>query len=310
MNAIFKTITTLIILLSLGVGVYSLNRVAMLESQLGSVQSNLQSLSANQASVAQTLTTAQQDIAKVQDIASNSPKSQDQLLTGAVAKAAPAVVSVVISEAVPNLQVTYVNPFGNDPLFQNFGFQVPVYQQKGSTLQKVGAGSGFLISHDGYILTNKHVVNQASAKYTVLLSTGAQKTANVIYRDPTNDIAVIKIDGNYPTIASFGDSSTLKLGQTVVAIGNALGEYSNSVSVGIISGMNRSIQAYDSNGNVEQLSGILQTDASINPGNSGGPLVDLNGNVIGINVATVYGSSNISFSLPVDTIRKAIQGYI
>lgn len=233
-------------------------------------------------------------------------KSQDELLTAAVAKTAPAVVSVVISKDVPNLTVTYQNPFGDDPFFKDFGIQVPVYQQNGTVRKQVGAGTGFFITSDGYILTNKHVVADDKADYTVLLSTGAQKQAKVIYKDLSNDIAVIKIDGNnYPAV-SLGDSNSLKLGQTVIAIGNALGEYNNSVSVGIVSGLNRTIEASGA-GSSERLSGVIQTDAAINPGNSGGPLLNLDGAVLGVNVATVQGSSNISFSIPINTVKSIIK---
>ena len=236
-------------------------------------------------------------------------KSQDELLTAAVAKATPAVVSIVVSKDVPKLEVVYVNPFGEDPFFKDFGFRVPVYRQKGVERQKVGAGTGFLATKDGYIITNKHVVEDAEAQYTVLLSDGRQENAVVIYRDPAQDIAVIKIPGSgYKTI-SLGDSDSLKLGQTVVAIGNALGEYSNSVSVGIVSGLNRKITASSGSG-TEELSGVIQTDAAINPGNSGGPLLDLNGNVVGVNVATVIGSSNISFSIPIDSVMESIKRII
>lgn len=239
-----------------------------------------------------------------------SAKTQDQLLTSAVAKTAPAVVSIVISKAVPDLEVTYVNPFGNDPLFDKIGLEIPEYHNKGTTEQKVGAGSGFIISKNGYILTNQHVVSDPSADYTVLLSDGTQKTATVVYRDPTDDIAVLKIPGTYASVALFGNSSDLKLGSTVIAIGNALGEYSNSVSVGIVSGLNRDIQATDPEGGSEDLTGMIQTDASINPGNSGGPLLDLSGNVVAMNVATVYGSNNIGFSIPIDAIKSIVAKYI
>ncbi|MBU6447925.1 trypsin-like peptidase domain-containing protein [Patescibacteria group bacterium] len=233
-------------------------------------------------------------------------KSQDQMLTEAVKQVTPAVVSVVISKDVPQLQVTYENPFGNDPMFQNLGFQIPVYQQVGTQKQKVGAGTGFIIRSDGYILTNKHVVADDTAQYTVLLSDGTQKTAQVVYKDPQNDIAIIKIDGTgYPTV-QLGDSSKLQLGETVAAIGNALGEYNNSVSVGVISGLNRTIQASSDNGSTETLTGIIQTDAAINPGNSGGPLLDLNGHVVGINVATVVGSNSIGFSIPINMVKNII----
>ena len=238
-------------------------------------------------------------------------KSQDELLTSAVAKTAPAVVSIVISKDVLQLEVTYENPFGDDPLFRDFGVRIPVYRQKGVTRQKVGAGTGFLITHDGYIITNRHVVSDTSAQYTVLLASGAQKPASVIHRDEVGDLAIIKIEGTGFPIVALGNSSSIKLGQTVAAIGNALGEYNNSVSTGIISGLNRTIQASNVNGtNSEELKGVIQTDAAINPGNSGGPLIDLNGNVIGVNVATVVGSNSISFSIPINSARELIKKVI
>ena len=236
-------------------------------------------------------------------------KSQDELLTAAVAKATPAVVSVVISKDVPKLEVVYVNPFGDDPFFKDFGFRVPVYKQKGVERQKVGAGTGFLVTKDGYIITNKHVVADTEAEYTVLLSNGKQENAAVVYKDSTYDIAIIKIPGSGYKTVSFGDSNNLKLGQTVVAIGNALGEYSNSVSVGIVSGLNRKITASSGGGTVE-LYGVIQTDAAINPGNSGGPLLDLNGDVVGVNVATVFGSSNVSFSIPISSVLESVRKII
>jgi len=241
---------------------------------------------------------------------SNQTAPTTDPLTSAVAKTAPAVVSIVISKEMPDLQVQYVNPFGNDPTFQHIGLRIPVYKQSGTSEQQVGAGSGFIVTNNGKILTNKHVVADPNASYTVLLSSGAQKTAKVIYRDPNVDVAVLQIDGSYPTTASLGDSSSLKLGQTVIAIGNALGQYSNSVSRGIISGLNRTVQASDAEGNSETLSNVIQTDAAINLGNSGGPLVDLNGRVIGINVATVVGSSNINFALPINSVTSLVAPYL
>jgi len=232
-------------------------------------------------------------------------KSQDQLLTEAVARITPAVVSIVISKDVPKLEVQYVNPFGNDPLFQNFNIQVPVYKQVGTERQKVGAGSGFLVRPNGYIVTNKHVVADTRATYTVLLANGSQKSAAVVWRDPNNDLAIVKIDGSGYKTVPLGNSGTIQIGQSVFAVGNALGEYNNSVSVGIISGLNRSIQAQTENG-VETLAGIIQTDAAINPGNSGGPLVDLDGNVVGVNVAMVQGSENIGFSIPISKVQTAL----
>lgn len=225
--------------------------------------------------------------------------SQDELLTEAVAKVTPAVVSIVITKDVPQLEVVYENPFGDDPFFRDFGVTIPRYRQKGTIKQKVGGGTGFLVSKNGYIVTNRHVVADDSASYTALLSKGQQKDIQVIYKDAIHDLAILKIDGNdYPSI-TLGDSDNLKLGQTVIAIGNALAEYNNSVSVGILSGLNRTIEASG-----EKLFGVLQTDAAINPGNSGGPLVSLDGKVIGVNVATIVGASSISFSIPINEVKR------
>ncbi len=235
---------------------------------------------------------------------STSPSS-DELLTTAVNKVAPAVVSIVVSKDVPKLEVVYENPFGDDPFFRNVGIRIPRYQQKGTEVKKVGAGTGFLFRADGYIVTNNHVVADTAATYTVLLNDGTQKPAQVLHRDSKLDIAVVKMEGNsYPAVV-LGDSSNLKLGQSVFAIGNALGEYSNSVSRGIISGLDRTVTASGPSG-TEILEGVLQTDAAINPGNSGGPLVDLNGVVVGLNVATVRGSNNISFSIPINRVKSII----
>lgn len=237
-------------------------------------------------------------------------KSQEELLTAAVAKISPAVVSIVVTKDVPKLEVVYVNPFGDDPFFKDFNIRVPQYQQIGTEIQKIGAATGFLVSKFGYILTNKHVVEDTAAKYTVLLANGSQKEAQVIYRDSSQDIAVIKIAGGDYSVAEFGDSGGLKLGQSVFAIGNALGEYSNTVSVGIISGLNRNIEAVSTSGATEKLNNVIQTDAAINQGNSGGPLVNLDGKVVGVNVAMVSGSQNIGFSLPINAVKSVVNSII
>lgn len=170
--------------------------------------------------------------------------------------------------------------------------------------QKIGAGTGFIITSDGMIVTNKHVVADSAADYTVLTNDGKEHPAKVLARDPINDIAVIKIDGtNYSTL-SFGDSNSLKIGQTAIAIGNSLGEFSNTVSKGIISGLKRNLTAGGGLGDSEKLTNIIQTDAAINPGNSGGPLLDISGKVIGINVAIAQGAQNVGFALPASQVQK------
>ncbi len=256
-----------------------------------------------------TALTASSTAANIAELARRSQiaeKSQSQLLQDAVAKVTPAVVSIVESQVVPQLQVTYENPFGNDPFFQGFGMQVPVYQQVGTTTKQVSAGTGFIVRSNGYIITNKHVVPDANATYAVLLSSGKQREGTVIWRSATQDLAVVKIAGSGYTTVPLGDSSSLSLAESVFAIGNALGQYSNSVSVGVVSGLNRSITASNDQGGTETLNGVIQTDAAINPGNSGGPLVDLNGEAVGVNVAMVQGSQNIGFSLPIQEVKNAL----
>ncbi len=278
--------------------------VALYKKQAANQQ---QSEAVSIAALQKQITTLQSQLTLVSK-QTTSGLSAQEVVTAAVAKTTPAVVSIIITKDEPQYRVVYKNPFGNDPFFKDAGIQVPAYEPTGQIQsQKIGAGSGFIISSDGYIITNKHVVADDKASYTVLLSNGKKQTAQVVYKDSTNDIAIIKISGiNYPSV-KFGNSKSLQLGQTVVAIGNALGEYNNSVSMGIISGLDRTIKAASSDGSTETLIGVIQTDAAINPGNSGGPLLDLGGNVIGINVATVQGSNNVSFSIPEDVFRSIIK---
>jgi serine protease Do len=244
--------------------------------------------------------------------------SQDSFVIGAVKKTNPAVVSIIISQNVPKYekcvnpdQGQQSNPFGD--LFPGFDFNFPQYQlcQNGTQKQDIGGGSGFFVSSDGLIVTNKHVVDQKNAEYTVFTNDGKKYTAKIIALDPVLDIALIKINtpiGRSFPYLSLGDSSTLQLGQSVIAIGNALGEYRNTVSVGVVSGLARSITAGDElGGSSEALNNVIQTDAAINPGNSGGPLLDLDGEVIGVNVAIAQGSQNIGFALPINSVKNSIE---
>jgi serine protease Do len=171
------------------------------------------------------------------------------------------------------------------------------------------AGSGIILSKDGYVLTNKHVVPAGTDQVTVLASDGKQyRNVKVIARDPTNDVAFLKIDGvNNLTPAAIGDSNGVEPGQQVVAIGNALGLFHNSVTSGIISGIGRPVQAGDETGtSSEQLEDMFQTDAAINPGNSGGPLVNLKGEVIGMNTAVSADGQGIGFAIPIATVKGEI----
>lgn len=237
--------------------------------------------------------------------------SEDEMTVKAVEKVMPTVVSVIATKDVPVLEQYFVNPFQDDPLLRDFSLKVPQYKQKGTEEKKVSSGTGFIISQDGMIATSKHVVSDETANYSVILNDGQKFTVEIIARDLMQDIAILKInqsdDEEKKTFkyAHLGNSDNIRTGQKVIAIGNALGEFQNTVSVGIISGLNREILAESSNGE-ELLSEVIQTDAAINFGNSGGPLVNLKGEVIGINAAKSTTGENIGFSLPVNIIKKII----
>lgn len=177
----------------------------------------------------------------------------------------------------------------------------------GQTYQTEGAGTGFIITSDGLILTNKHVVSDASATYSVITLDGTIYDATVKSLDPFNDIAVLKVEARNLPVVELGDSDQLKIGQWVVAVGNALGKFQNTVTVGVVSAKGRQIEASDQNGaNSETLSNLLQTDAAINSGNSGGPLVNLAGQVVGINTAVAQGAQGIGFAIPINSVKSAI----
>lgn len=242
--------------------------------------------------------------------------SQDSFVIDAVKKANPAVVSIIISKEVPKYE-TYIdpneqmNPFGDlFPGFPGFNFNIPQYRQNGTEKKEIGGGSGFFVSGEGLIVTNRHVVDQKNVEYTVFTNDGKKHVAKVIARDPVLDIALIKIDPpvgkNFPFL-SLGNSETLEVGQSVIAIGNALAEFRNTVSVGVISGLARSITAGDNSGKMEALDHVIQTDAAINPGNSGGPLLNLKGEVVGVNVAVAQGSQSIGFALPINSVKSAVE---
>lgn len=237
----------------------------------------------------------------------NTAVPQENIVS-VVKNASPAVVSIIVSKDLPVIQQQWINPFrdffGEDSPFGQF-FQVPRYEQKETQKQEVGGGTGFIVRSDGLILTNKHVVQDEQADYTVLTNDGQKYPAKVLARDPVRDIAVIKIDKSGLTVLEMGDSDKIEIGQSVIAIGNALGEFRNTVSVGVVSGLQRSVTA-SNQGSSEQLENVIQTDAALNPGNSGGPLLDLTGRVIGINVAIAQGAQNIAFALPINQAKRDI----
>ncbi|MFA9262355.1 MAG: S1C family serine protease [Undibacterium sp.] len=231
--------------------------------------------------------------------------AEDEAVVGVVEQASPAVVSIVISKDVPKVRQFSRSPFGF-PFFFNQTPDANEQDQSGSTKQTVGHGSGFFVSTDGYIVTNKHVVSDRTAEYTVITNDKKEFPATVLALDPVNDVAIIKVNGDGFPALSLGDSDQLRVGETAIAIGNPLGEFANSVSRGIISGLKRQLTAGVSFGQEEVLRDIIQTDAAINPGNSGGPLLALSGEVVGINVAVAQGAENIGFAIPVNQIKRAV----
>jgi len=286
----------------LGTCMYALFELRLLADRLDSIERQ-NSLIAAALQSADISPESKRDLQEFANRSGVIARSQEELLTSAVAKAAPAVVSIVITRDVPLLEVQYMDPFGGDPSFGS-GIRVPVYRQVGTERRQIGAGTGFFVSQDGYIVTNRHVVSDQEASYTILLSNGEQRSGRVVYRDAEHDLAVVKIDGSgYSSLAL--SSASLDLGQTVAAIGNALGEYNNSVSVGIVSGLDRTIDATDGR-TVERLSGLIQTDAAINRGNSGGPLIDLLGNAVGVNVAVDRSGNDIGFAIPASAVREVL----
>lgn len=173
--------------------------------------------------------------------------------------------------------------------------------------QENGGGTGFIITNDGLILTNKHVA-QAGDSLTVITSEGKSYDAKVVALDPTNDLAILKIEATGLPVVDMGDSDALQIGQWAIAVGNALGELQNTVTVGVISARERQLVAGNGTES-EQLNNLLQTDAAINPGNSGGPLVNLAGQVIGINTAVAGNAQGIGFAIPINQAKQAYDSY-
>ena len=209
----------------------------------------------------------------------NSAEFEETSIAGIASKVTPAVVSIVSS-------VYTTNYFGQSGTSQ-------------------AAGTGMIVTEDGYVLTNKHVVDGAKDIKIITDAGDTYENVTVVGTDPLNDVAYLKIQNvsGLPTV-TLGDSKTITAGQQVVAIGNALGQYQNSVTSGIISGTGRSLTATDNSGTMsERLSDMIQTDAAINSGNSGGPLINAAGEVIGINTATSASGENVGFAIPIASVK-------
>lgn len=229
------------------------------------------------------------EIPKLETTEKRTVITEENAVTLAVEKTSVSVVAIGATQMV-------FNPF--DP------FSMPV--SRNSTI-----GTGFVVSDKGIIVTNKHVVDNPNARYTVIARDGKKYEIRKIYRDPILDLAMAQVDGDKMPALELGDSSKLKVGQTVIAIGNALGRFTNTVTTGVVSGLGRSVMAGDPySGSAESLEDLIQTDAAINPGNSGGPLLNSAGQVIGVNVATTEGAQNIGFAIPINAVKKIADEFI
>ncbi len=210
-------------------------------------------------------------------------------------KVSPSVVTVTIK--TPSRRVLEFNPFE--------GFRSRI---EGGTPQDIG--SGFIVSSDGLIITNKHVVSQENVEYKVVTKDGKEYSVEEIKKDPVNDVAIIRINASGLKPVELGDSENLKVGQFVIAIGTALGEFRHTVTTGVISGLGRGIVAGSAfEGYVERIDDVIQTDAAINPGNSGGPLLNSAGQVIGVNVAVAQGAENIGFAIPIKVVKEGLDQF-
>jgi len=216
-------------------------------------------------------------------------------------KVCPAVITVVVSKDLPKVEDFYAFPYGGREVV------LPLPGKDGLQTEKtqIGGGSGFIISRDGYVITSNHVVADTTADYTVIISPKQKYPAKVLARNPINDIAVLKIEAKNLPFIELGDSNKVEIGEDVIAIGNPLGEFTDTLSRGIVSGLSRYITAAGGADNhTQNLRGLIQTDAAINPGNSGGPLVSMEGKVIGINTAMIMGAQNIGFAIPINYAKK------
>ncbi len=214
----------------------------------------------------------------------------------------PAVVSVIVKK--PRGLITQTVFLGNSftsPLF----FEQDLTSEQKEELVEVGSGTGFFVSEDGYLLTNRHVVNQTDVEYFIVTNEGNEIAAELVDMDPFQDLAILKVEGQAFPCVRFGDSDAIRIGQTVIAIGNTLSEFRNTVTKGVVSGIDRRVTAGDTV-STEVIEKAIQTDAAINPGNSGGPLINLLGEVIGINTAVSYEGESVAFAIPVNHAKRSI----
>lgn len=232
---------------------------------------------------------------------------EEQATIQAVAGALPSVVSIIVSKEISAVPQQLVMPFNDSFGFPQFKIVTPNGRDQKTKKQEVGSGTGFVVDQaKGLILTNKHVADDPKAEYEVVIKDGTRIPATVVDRDPVNDLAVLQVKRTDLPALKLGNSLNIQLGQTVIAVGNALGQFQNSVTKGVVSGIGRSITAGTDTGSSERLDNVIQTDAAINPGNSGGPLLNLQGEVIGINSAVSMNGQSVGFAIPIDIAKSVI----
>jgi S1-C subfamily serine protease len=228
--------------------------------------------------------------------------TEESVVIDVVDKVSPAVVTVGITQTRRVGDILELNPF--DPFS-------PFRRRQGRS-QKVDQdiGSGFIVGSDGLIVTNKHVVELSDADYRVITKDDKTFEVKKIYRDPSNDLAILKIEANGLPTVEMGDSDKILVGRMAIAIGTALGEFRHTVTTGVISGVGRGIEAGSPfEGSAERLDNVIQTDAAINPGNSGGPLLNSSGQVVGVNTAVSAQGQNIGFALPINVVKDALANF-
>lgn len=231
--------------------------------------------------------------------------SEESVVTKVVAEAEPSVVTISMTQTTSTNQLDWLNDFYN-----MWGMPGQSQQGTGTTeSSQQDIGSGFVISNDGLIVTNKHVVADTTATYKVVTSKDEVLNVDNIYRDPITDLAILKVNKTGLTPVKLGDSNQLKVGQMAIAIGTALGEFRSTVTTGVISGLGRGIVAGSQFEGSEKLDNVIQTSAAINPGNSGGPLFNSSGEVIGVNVAVSQNAQNIGFALPINIVKDSINNF-
>jgi len=226
--------------------------------------------------------------------------TEESVVTTVAEQASGAVVTVSYKRETPVMERYFLDPFGM------FGGSRPTGEVD---TEQVDIGSGFIVDKAGLVVTNKHVVSMGTpSDYKVVLKDDSEHQVEKIWRDPVNDLAILKISGEFEAL-EMGDSDQLEVGNFVVAIGTALGEFRHTVTTGVVSGLGRGITAGDGFSMSEELKNVIQTDAAINPGNSGGPLLNSAGQVIGVNVAVSQGANNIGFALPINIVKDSLNNF-